>query len=363
MNQARWKNSLRSISRGQWCIIAINILLVLACVVAVWGLRQVSATPETTTAAQRFQGESETRFAQIACFLPVGAGKTQEEIYDFRLALENRFVEESLEAPEGGSLWIDAYSGSASVRAVTDHGSVEITALGVGGDFFHFHPLRLRSGVYISERDLMDDLVLLDEETAWRLFGGFDLAGMPLEINGKPFVVAGVVAMEDDFASKRAMRQEGGLFLSYSALKRLNEELVIDCYEIVLPDPISGYAAGMVETLFAKKDGEVVENSGRYTAMRLVDVVRSFGERSMRTSAVVYPYWENALRLREDYAALLLLAAVMLALCPVLSVAVVTIRLIRAAVRTVRHSVPVWVENRIERHREKKLAAGKTEGE
>ncbi|MBR2895649.1 MAG: ABC transporter permease [Oscillospiraceae bacterium] len=339
------------------------MLLIFSCSVAVWGLCRISITPETTTAAQRFQGESEIRFAQIACFLPVGAGKTQEEIYDFRLALENKFVEESLEAPEGGSLWIDAYSGSTSVHAVTEHGRVEMTAIGVGGDFFHFHPLRLRSGAYISERDLMDDLVLLDEVTAWRLFGGFDLAGMPLEINGNPFVVAGVVTLEDDFASKRAMQQEGGIFLSYSALERLNEELAIDCYEIVLPDPISGYAAGVVETLFAQKTGEVVENSGRYAAMRLLDVVRSFGARSMHTSAVVYPYWENALRLREDYAAVLLMLAVLLAVCPAVSAAVCVIRLFRAGVSTVRRAVPAWAEHRIEQYREKKLAAKKTEEE
>ena len=72
---------------------------------------EIALVLETTTAAQRFRGESETRFAQMACFLPVGQGKTEEQIFEFRSGLDTKFVEQSLEAPEGGSLYVDAYSG------------------------------------------------------------------------------------------------------------------------------------------------------------------------------------------------------------------------------------------------------------
>ena len=40
----------------------------------------------------------------------------------------------------------------------------------------------------------MDDLVILDEEIAWRLYGGTNLAGMPVTINGEHFLIGGVVA-------------------------------------------------------------------------------------------------------------------------------------------------------------------------
>ncbi len=36
-------------------------------------------------------------------------------------------------------------------------------------------------------------------------------------------------------------------------------------------------------------------------------VVGDFGKRSMNTEGVVYPYWENAARLLEDYMALTLI--------------------------------------------------------
>lgn len=369
MKKRNWKEVLRGFGFKQWFLLVLNLVLVLACAASAVGLRAVSTAPETTTAAQRFRGGSDTRFAQLACYLPVGQGKTEEDILTFRQGLDAKFTEQSLEAPENGSLYVDAYSARAPVSVRTDYGSAEVTALGVGGDFFYFHPLSLRSGSYISERDLMDDLVILDEIMAWRLFGGTDLTGMTVTINGEPFVVSGVVAMEDDFATSRARTQEGAVFLSYSALNRLKEELTIDCYEIVLPDPITGYASGVMKESFPIGEGDLVENSSRYTLGHLLDVIGSLGERSMRTNGVIYPYWENALRLTEDYAALLLVLAVLFALCPLAFAVVFAIRSIRRGYRRLKAAVPAKVGSAVERRREQKYERElgnretKTEGE
>lgn len=348
---------IRGFGFKQWFLLILNIALVLASLASALGLRYVSGASGAITAAERFRGSSDTRFAQIACYLPVGRGKTVEDIYSFRQSLETRFVEESLEAPEGGRLYLDAYSAQAEVSVSAENGSATVTALGVGGDFFYFHPLTLRSGSYISEDDLMDDLVVLDEEMAWRLFGGVDLAGMPLTIGGKPFVVAGVVAREDDFATRRAYDGEGGIFLSFSALQRLMEDVTIDCYEIVMPDPISGYAKNIMTESFAggDKNVDVVENSGRYTVESLLAVIGGFGERSMRTNGVIYPYWENALRLTEDYAAALLALSALFALCPLIFLTVIVIRYIRRGYRFVKKTVPERVEAAVEERREQRL--------
>lgn len=359
MSRPKLKEILRGFGFKQWFLLVLNIALVLACAASAVGLHMVS-TALDTSAAWRFRGESETRFAQLACFLPVGQGKAVEDVLTFRQGLDAKFVEQSLEVPETGSLYVDAYSGSAAVSIATDHGAVEMTAIGVGGDFFHFHPLGLLSGSYISERDLMDDLVVLDEELAWRLFGGTDLAGLTLYINGEPFVVSGVVTLEDDSASTRARTQEGGIFLSWSALKRLDEELTIDCYELVMPDPITGYARSVVEESF--QAGDIVENSSRYTLSHLLEVIGSFGERSMRVNGVIYPYWENALRLTEDYAALFLILVALFALCPLAFAVVLTVRYIRCGYRFVKTAVPEKVEAAVERRKER-LLEKRSEGE
>ena len=123
-------------------------------------------------------------------------------------------MEQSLEAPENGSLYIDAYSTSATVTVSSDSsgsgGSAQVEAVAVGGEFFYFHPLQLRSGAYISSDDLMDDLVVLMRRLAWRLFGGVELEGMTITLNGKPFVVAGVVSRENDFATKKLTAEKRG---------------------------------------------------------------------------------------------------------------------------------------------------------
>ena len=226
--------ALRGFGFKQWFLLVLNVVLVVASLASLAGLRLVSGTLSTLSAAERFQGGSETRFSQLACFLPVDQGKTEEDIQKFRLSLDGTLTEQSLEAPENGSLYLDAYSGSASVTVKSEGGgSASVKAVGVGGDFFYFHPLFLRSGSYIRSDDLMDDLVLLDEEMAWRLFGGTDLTGLTVYLNNEPFVISGVVSREDDFATQKAYAGDGGVYLSYSALQRLVESASIDRKSVV----------------------------------------------------------------------------------------------------------------------------------
>jgi len=337
----------------RWLLPAVCGVLLLAAGLSLWGFHAVTHALASLDAAERFAGNSGIRFAQLACFLPADEGKTEEDIFAFRQALEGKLVEQSMETPENGSLWLDAYSCSTSVTIASDRGSAQVEAIAVGGDFFYFHPLHLRSGSYISSADLMDDLVLLDEEMAWRLFGGTELTGLPVTVNGAPFIVGGVISREDDFATRRAWKEESGIYLSYSALARLDETASVSCYEIVMPDPISGYAESVLSEQFPMGGGEAVENSSRYSAGNLLAVLKSFGDRSMRTNAVIYPYWENAVRLTEDYAALLMLLTVLFALFPVLTGLVLGTRLLRSGWRRLRETLPRTLVESAERRRER----------
>ena len=347
--------AVRGFGFKQWFLLILNVVLVAAATASLIGLGAVSRTLDSVRASETFRGESDMRFAQIACFFPVGMGKEESDILAFRETLDAKLLEQSLEAPENGSLYLDAYSASAAVTAASDSGSAQVEAVAVGGEFFYFHPLQLRSGSYISSDDLMDDLVVLDEELAWRMFGGVELSGMTMTINGEPFVVAGVVSREDDFATRKAYSGEPGLFMSFSALKRLEESATIGCYEIIMPDPITNFALSVVQESFPQEDADVVENSSRYSLGHLLSVIGSFGDRSMRTNGVIYPYWENAVRLTEDYAALLLILSVAFALCPVTFAAVLIIRSVVRSYRTMKRVIPEKVEAAIEQRREERL--------
>ncbi|MDE7218154.1 MAG: ABC transporter permease [Oscillospiraceae bacterium] len=352
----RMLNAVKGFGFKQWFLLILNVLLVGGSIGCLLGLGAISSTLDTLTAAGRFQGQGDIRFAQLACYLPVDDGKSENDIRSFRQTLEDQLVAQSLEAPEGGRLYLDAYSGAAQVTVSSDNGgNASVKAIGVGGDFFYFHPLRLRSGAYIKSDDLMDDLVVLDEEMAWRLFGGTDLAGLTMYINGQPFVVSGVVAREADFATGEAYTGDGGVFMSFSALSRLQESADITAYEIVMPNPITNFAKGILEDTFPVGDGDVVENSSRYSLPHLWEVIKGFGQRSMRTNGVIYPYWENAARMTEDYAAMLLVLAVLLAVYPLLTVLVLIIRDIRRAYRFAKAKIPEKVDEAVEKRREERL--------
>lgn len=345
---------IKKVSWKQWLFWGLNLLLAGLAVVCILLSRGVTSALPTLNAAKTWAGQSGERFAQLACYLPHDQPIQEETIYTFRYNLLNKLRESSMEAPEGGSLFTDAYCGMGTLNVAGDRGSAQVKVTGVGSDFFRFHPLPLRSGSYLSDADLMKDRVILDESLAWKLFGGTDLAGMSVTIEEKSFYVAGVVARENDPYSAEAYTGGEGMFMAFSTLKELQENAGITCYEIVLPDPITGFGKNMLNDSFPVGNGIVVENSRRYTMPNLIQVVKDFGKRSMGVSGIIYPYWENAVRLTEDYAALLLVLTVLFAICPVVSILVTAIRGAIRLIHTVRVKAKTAVEARIEAQREKK---------
>lgn len=345
----------RKVDRRRWYFALFNLLLVVLAAVCGGLFWWISGWLNSLDAADRWRGQNEMTFAQIGCYLPVDDPASTEEIFKFRRTLEEKLTQDSLAAPDGGSLYADAWSASARVQVATDFGSAQVRATGVGGNFFLFHPLQLRSGSYLSEDDLMQDRVILDETLAWTLFGSPDVAGMTVSVNGTQCYVAGVIRQEQDPASRTARGEEASLYLSWDMFRSLTEQDAT-CYEIVLPNVISGYGMGLVKESFDIGTGDLTENSRRYSLQNLLTVAGDFGVRSMRHNGVIYPEWENAARMTEDYLAALLILGSLLLACPVITV---TVELIRSLVKTgkyVQKKVPETADRLIERRREERYA-------
>lgn len=336
----------------KWIFWGVNSLLVLLAAVCLLLGRSVCTALPTLDAANTWAGESGQPFTQLACYLPDDRQITQEDVWNFRQTLEGKLNEAALEAPENGSLYTDAYAGFGTLKVTGERGSAEVKVAGVDGDFFRFHPLRLRSGGYLSESDLMQDRVILDEELAWKLFGGMDLTGLSVTIGTADYYVAGVVSREEDRYSTLAYTDGAGMFMSYSALKQCAEDTGISCYEIVLPDPITSFGKNLVHESFPLNGGILVENSGRYTLGNLLTVIGDFGQRSMGRNGIIYPYWENAVRMTEDLAALLLVLTVLFAALPVISLAVMVIRHLRRLWKTTVGGIKTKTVEHMEHRRE-----------
>ena len=318
-----------SIKKKRILIGIISIILALLSIASFAAMGIISNILETQKEAERWRGESDMKFSQISCYLPADNRLQLQQIYEFRTAMMTKFHEAALDVDNENTLFVDAWStdGKVSVSSALGKGEVRVTA--VGGNFFDFHPIRLLSGTYIYEQDLMKDRVLLDEDTAWLLFGGTDLEGMEMRINGVPFVVSGVIEREQDFASKKAYTGGMGLYMSYDAYKALNEKAAISSYEVCMAEPVKGFAINFVKEKFPINGGDIIENTQRYSFGRLIKLLGQFGTRSMQTMGLSYPYWENAARCTEDWCLLLMFAGMFFSVAPIVVTVILAVRYIK----------------------------------
>ncbi len=315
-------------SRGKRIWFALCAVLLLAALGSALALRAVSGRLLSQQEAERWRGENEREYRQISCFMPRGSSVGIREIYDFRYAMLDDLSAAGIEWKEDLYPFIDAWSCEGKMTISGEKGTTDAPVLAVGGQFFEFHPLRLLSGSYIAEGDLSPDRVLLDRELAWELFGGTDLTGMRVQIDGSEFVVGGVVERENDSASRRAYTGEKGFFMSYDAFRALSGTDSVGCYEVVLPETVRGFAAQLVADRFPNKEGESIVNTGRFSYERLLAIARDLPSRAAHSGTVLYPYWENAARIAENECAVLAAASLSLGLPAALTAVVELIRLL-----------------------------------
>ncbi len=267
--------------------------------------------------------------AQISCFFQSrtdaeGVDILRNSIEEFRhgvdKALEEAAVENTSENP-GSRMWIDAFSADGTLVLQSGKARLEAHAIGVGGEFFRFHPLTLLEGNFFSESDNNHDYCVLDEDAAWQLFGSNDVAGQLVNVGGRPLVVSGVIRRDQGRLEKAAGLAATIVYVSYETLMEQGSSLGINHYEIVMPDPVAGFAIKHVrEKLGTDEESTVIlENSRRYSQAELLKRLLEFGTRSMSRKGIIYPYWENLARGWEDILAPLVGISCVLLLYPLLA--------------------------------------------
>lgn len=349
--------SVRQIILGISGAASFMAFLILWIVIGIKGNSQ-----QAQQAAERWSAQGDV--AQISCFFSPNAWMSQDTIENFRHTLDNALQEASIvqTSPNANArLWADAYSAKGKITLNSDRASLTAEAIGIGGDFFLFHPVRLLYGSYFSGNDLNQDYCVIDEDAAWQLFGSNDVAGMTVNIAGVPHMVTGVVRRDSGKLERAAGLDKTVVYVSYSTLVQYGtltqdgSSNGINHYEIVMPNPVSQYAYNYIkENLGADEDStEVVENSARYNLLNRLKVIGSFGTRSMNRKAIIYPYWENVARGYEDILALLTLLALIFLLYPVILVTVWLVIRWRHRSWTVK-SVVLKLQDKWERYLERR---------
>ena len=155
----------------------------------------------------------------------------------------------------------------------------------------------------------MQDYVVIDEETAWQLFGSNDIAGQTVEIAGVTHIVTGVVKHTDTDLYKAAGLDDMLVYVSYDSLEKYGTNNGINHYEVVMPNPVKGYALDYVTKNIGvnEREVEIVENSSRYSLLNRIKQIKELPTRSMNGKAIIYPYWENIARVYADVLVVLML--------------------------------------------------------
>lgn len=296
--------------------------------------------------------------AQVSCFFSANSGISVDSIEEFEHSLDSALMEASITSESenpGARLWADAYSADGQITLSNNRTTVSADAIGVGGDFFLFHPVQLLNGAYFSGNDLNKDYCVIDEDAAWQLFGSNDVAGMTVYIGGEPHIVSGVVRRPSGRLEEAAGLDSTLVYVSYQTLEKHGSNNGLNHYEIVMPNPVKNFAINLVREKLGtqEKEVEILENTSRYSLPNRLRTIFAFGTRSMNGKAIIYPYWENIARGYEDIMALLTLFMILFLLYPVLLVLVIFIRWWKHKGWTLKD---VWhhMKDRVERFWEKK---------
>lgn len=312
----------------QVLLATVVILCLLAwCALTVFSSGKKNGLPDQTAAA-RWSEEGDA--AQITCFFTGSTEIDKNRIRTFEDQLDKALLEASITASnENARLWADAYSAMGKITLSSGKTSLEADAVGIGGDFFLFHPVRLLFGSYFSGNDLMHDKVILDEDAAWQLFGSSDVVGMQLTVGGIPHYVAGVIHRESGRFNEAAGLGKTLVYVSWETLSEYGTTDGINTYEVLMPNPVEDFAYKKVKEKFGIDETNmwVVDNSSRFRMKALFQVIAEFGLRSMNDYAIRYPYWENVARAWEDVLALVLVLQILFLSIPAVIVTVTLILL------------------------------------
>lgn len=317
MKESKKSNNKYKLTKGQKVFLLLTLISLIIAAALHFVFISFPKELQSQYAWERFRGSNEAEFSQMAVFLSREKDKafTYDKLFGLRSSYKGAFAAAG-KVEDDENVWADAFSSKLKLSLKSEKGSAEAKVFAVGGDYFLFHPLMLKSGSYITESDFMHDGIVVDEVISWKLFGGTDTAGKTVYIGDKPYIIRGVVALEKDKTSKDAIVEEGIIFMHFDMAESMGEEkLPIECYEFVGKEPIKNFGQSLMEEKF--KDAEIKKIDGRFSEDNIFYLIGTYSKRGVKPMLLDYPYWENAAVINENHLAVILLLKTFFLILPV----------------------------------------------
>ncbi len=212
------RNHLSGKQKIQLLSAALSLLLwsILQC----FRMSLQNSLPDQNAAARWSQNHD---VAQISIFFTEDQKITEDSVKELAWKLTQALTEQAIgkdEKKSSGRELVMAYSAEGQITLNRAGKTLTVNAVGVGGDFFLFHPLTLLSGQYLNTSLDMKDGIVLDEDTAWQLFGSSNIVGQTVEIGGLPFYIRGVVKKPTGRLEKAAGLSQSLVFVDYAMLQK-----------------------------------------------------------------------------------------------------------------------------------------------
>lgn len=280
---------------------------------------------ESQKAAERWESGTDEglRYSQISCFISEDAAFTFSEIPRIENGVRSKLTEDSYAAPDDDArLFIYSAFAEAEASFTAGNNSVQSKLYCTTDDYFLIHPHDMVSGWYYNGSEIMENGIVVNEDLAFRLFGGINVAGMKANLSGIECVILGVTSGPSSESEKKEWTEEPCAYIVSDLAESVVPEIAVTCFEIVLPNPVKDYAMTAVKDNTDFQDGmcEYFENTGRYSFVNLVKNISSASERVTKTGTIYYPFWENAARKADERCFSVAVILVITAVIPLLYV-------------------------------------------
>lgn len=299
-------------------------------------------------AAETFRGAAETRYVQLSLYPKEEKHLTPDGMMAVKNALEASLTADGI-SPRGSYLLVGSGETavtlareSAMADGMTSIKTTDATATVYFGSWFGLHPTVPQRGGFVDEGETGQGYCVIDEYTAARLFGSVDVCGLDITVNGQMYTVTAVVPADRGTYSGY-YGYTPRVWLLYNSPAMLSARLTFTSLEAVLPSTTTGRARSIfleAAKSYYDDEGEVVENTGRYTPARLYQKVKGLTKMAV-AEGDTYPYYENISRIRETKCAMIL---VFEAVCWMGAAVLFGVLLY------------IWLHPLIKRHRERRAA-------
>ena len=253
---------------------------------------------ESQNTADRWRTD-EIRYSQMSAFISENAGFDLQTAQYTENSIIERLSTDSYVSDDKKRIAITNSVSKTKMSFSTSFDSSEAEVFYTDSDHFIFHPHSFVYGWHYTGDEIMKNYIVLNEELAFRIFGGTDVAGMIVNVDGTECTVVGVTSGPLSSAERKEWNEKQPIAYVMQGFKEeYDNSLPIISFEVLLPNPVKDYASAIFkEAVRIDEDKvEIVENTGRGKYLKLVKEFFSSDRSMMRNNTVYYPHWENAAR-------------------------------------------------------------------